>query len=78
MIVSDIAMPGEDGFSFIQRVRRLSPERGGRAPAAALTALASDDDRQRAMQSGFQLHVAKPIGSARLAAVIAELAGWRG
>jgi signal transduction histidine kinase/ActR/RegA family two-component response regulator len=76
VILSDIAMPGEDGFSFIQKVRRLEPDRGGRVPAAALTALASDEDRQRAMQSGFQLHVAKPIDPARLAAVVRVLADW--
>ena len=43
VILSDIAMPGEDGFSFIQRVRRIAPERGGRIPAAALTALTGKD-----------------------------------
>jgi two-component system CheB/CheR fusion protein len=75
-ILSDIAMPGEDGFSFLQRVRRTPPERGGQVPAAALTALASDEDRQRAMQAGFQLHVAKPVDSARLAAVVRALADW--
>jgi CheY-like chemotaxis protein len=77
-LLSDIAMPGEDGFTFIEKVRRLSPDRGGRVPAAALTALASDEDRQRAMQSGFQLHVAKPVDSARLAAVVSMLADWKG
>lgn len=76
VILSDIAMPGEDGFSFIQKVRRRDPEQSGRVPAAALTALASDQDRQRAMQSGFQLHVPKPIDSARLAAVVGILADW--
>jgi two-component system CheB/CheR fusion protein len=76
VILSDIAMPREDGFSFIQKVRRLAPERGGQVPAAALTALASDDDRQLAMQSGFQVHVAKPIDSARLVAIIRMLADW--
>ncbi|HVW29245.1 MAG TPA: CheR family methyltransferase [Polyangiaceae bacterium] len=77
VIVSDIAMPGEDGFSFIQKVRRLDPDRGGRVPAAALTALASDEDRQRAMRAGFQLHVAKPVDAARLAAVVSMLADWK-
>jgi CheY-like chemotaxis protein len=77
VILSDIAMPGEDGFSFMEKVRRLDPDRGGRVPAAALTALASDEDRQRAMQSGFQLHVAKPVDAARLAAVVSMLADWK-
>jgi two-component system CheB/CheR fusion protein len=77
VILSDIAMPGEDGFTFIQRVRRREPERGGQVPAAALTALASDEDRQRAIQAGFQLHVAKPVDSARLAAIVRALADWK-
>ncbi|WPB82008.1 chemotaxis protein CheB [Archangium violaceum] len=76
VILSDIAMPGEDGFSFIQRVRRLGPERGGRVPAAALTALASNEDRQRALQSGFQMHIGKPVDSARLVAVVSTLLDW--
>lgn len=75
-IISDIAMPGEDGFSFIRKVRLRDPKNGGRIPAAALTALASDEDRQRAMQSGFQLHVAKPVDASRLAAVVSTLAEW--
>jgi two-component system CheB/CheR fusion protein len=75
-IISDLAMPEEDGFCFIQKVRNRDPEHGGRVPAAALTALASHEDRQRAMQSGFQLHVTKPIDSAHLATVVSMLAGW--
>jgi two-component system, chemotaxis family, CheB/CheR fusion protein len=77
VILSDIAMPGEDGFSFIQKVRRLDPERGGHVPAAALTALASDEDRRRALQSGFQLHVPKPVDAAKLASVVATLVDWK-
>jgi CheY-like chemotaxis protein len=76
VILSDIALPGEDGFSFMQKVRRLAPERGGQVPAAALTALASDEDRQRAMQSGFQMHMTKPIDAARLVGVVRMLADW--
>lgn len=77
VILSDIAMPGEDGFHFMQRVRRLGPEQCGRVPAAALTALASDEDRRRAMDAGFQLHVAKPVDSARLAAIVGMLVDWK-
>jgi CheY-like chemotaxis protein len=77
VILCDIAMPGEDGLTFIRRVRRLGPERSGRVPAAAITALASEEDRQRATQSGFQLHVAKPIDAARLAEVVRLLADWQ-
>ncbi len=74
VILSDVAMPGEDGYSFIRQVRRLPSERGGRVPAAALTALASDDDKQRAKDAGFQIHVAKPVDAARLAATVRALA----
>ncbi len=77
VILSDIAMPGEDGFGFIEKVRRRGPEQGGQVPAAAITALASDEDRQRALRAGFQMHVAKPIDAARLAAVVSLLADWR-
>jgi CheY-like chemotaxis protein len=73
VILSDIAMPGEDGFSFIQKVRRLDPERGGLVPAAAITALASDEDRRRALDAGFHLHVPKPIAAPQLASVVASL-----
>jgi len=74
VILSDIAMPGEDGYSFIQKVRRLEPARGGMVPAAAVTALASDQDRELAIRSGFQMHVAKPVDAMRLASVVAMLA----
>jgi len=73
-ILSDIAMPGEDGYSFIRQVRRLPPERGGTVPAAALTALAGDDDRRRAKEAGFQMHVAKPVDAVRLAGAVRTLA----
>jgi two-component system CheB/CheR fusion protein len=76
-ILSDVALPGEDGFSFIQKVRLLGPGRGGDVPAAALTALAGDDDRRRALASGFQIHVAKPVDSARLASVVGALIDWK-
>jgi CheY-like chemotaxis protein len=72
-ILSDLAMPGEDGLSFIRRVRELPPERGGLTPAAAVTALASDEDRKLAASAGFQLHVAKPVDAERLAAIVVLL-----
>ncbi|MFW5876989.1 MAG: hypothetical protein ACOCXM_09645 [Myxococcota bacterium] len=52
-------------------------ERGGRTPAGALTALAGDADRRRAMEAGFQIHVAKPIDAVQLAAVVNKLASWK-
>jgi hypothetical protein len=60
-----------------QVVRRPEPGRGGHIPAAALTALASDEDRRRALEAGFQLHVPKPVDAARLASVVATLVEWK-
>ncbi len=75
VLVADIAMPGEDGYALIRRVRALDPSRGGNIPAAALTAYASSEDRMRVLLSGFQIHLPKPIEPAELAAVVASLAG---
>jgi signal transduction histidine kinase/CheY-like chemotaxis protein len=75
ILMSDIGMPGEDGYSLIRKVRALSAESGGRIPAAAFTAYAREEDRQRALAAGYQMHVAKPIGSRELITTIASLAG---
>ena len=75
VLISDIGMPVEDGYSFIRKVRALPPERGGRTPAAALTAYAREEDRIRALMAGYQIHVPKPVGPAELAAVVANLTG---
>jgi PAS domain S-box-containing protein len=77
MIVSDIGMPDEDGYEFIRRVRKLTPEDGGRTPAAALTAFARAEDRTRALRAGYQTHVAKPVEPTELTAVVASLATRR-
>ncbi len=73
VLISDIGMPGEDGYSLIRKVRSLPPEKGGNIPAAALTAYAGVEDRMRAIQSGFQLHLPKPIEPEELATVVASL-----
>jgi PAS domain S-box-containing protein len=75
IIVSDIAMPGQDGYSLIRRIRALGPEGGGRTPAVALTGRVTADDRTRALAAGFQAHVAKPIDTAELLEAVAALAG---
>jgi PAS domain S-box-containing protein len=75
VIVSDIGMPGEDGFSLIRKIRELSNEEGGDTPAIALTAYARAEDRVNALRSGFQMHVAKPVESVELVAIVANLAG---
>ena len=74
MIVSDIGMPGEDGYEFMRKVRALPADQGGRTPAAALTAFARSEDRTRALRAGYQTHVTKPVELAELAAVVASLA----
>jgi signal transduction histidine kinase/ActR/RegA family two-component response regulator len=75
VILSDIAMPDEDGYSFIGKVRSLPREKGGETPAAALTAYARDVDRRQALAAGYQMHIAKPIGAGQLVTMIARLAG---
>jgi PAS domain S-box-containing protein len=75
VIVSDIGMPGEDGYVFIRKLRELSREAGGRIPAVALTAYARADDRRKALVAGFQNHAAKPVEPQELLMVIANLAG---
>jgi len=74
MILSDIGMPGQDGYEFIRKVRAMAPDRGGRTPAAALTAFARAEDRTRALRAGYQTHVAKPVEPTELTAVVASLA----
>jgi PAS domain S-box-containing protein len=75
VLISDIGMPGVDGYEFIRRVRALGPDRGGAVPAVALTAFARSEDRTRAILAGYQMHVAKPVEPAELVAVVASLAG---
>lgn len=74
VLISDIGMPGEDGFDLITQVRALRPERAGNIPAIALTAYARAEDRARVLAAGFQRHVAKPVESSALAAAVVNLA----
>lgn len=74
ILLSDVAMPGEDGLSLIRRVRLLPPGGGGLIPAAALSAYAGAGDRRSALLAGFQHHLAKPVDPAHLLAVIAKMA----
>ncbi len=76
VLVSDIAMPGEDGNSLMRRVRSLSNE-CRTVPAIALTAYSSAEDRKRALEAGFQVHIAKPAESAMLVDVIVKLASGK-
>src|SRR5687768_8664713 len=75
VILSDIAMPEEDGYTFIGKVRSLPRDKGGETPAAALSAYARDEDRLQALAAGYQMHIAKPIGASQLVTMVAKLAG---
>ncbi|MEG3896420.1 MULTISPECIES: chemotaxis protein CheB [unclassified Microcoleus] len=75
VLISDIGMPEEDGYFLILEVRTLAAEAGGEIPAVALTAYASDKDRQRAIEAGFQMHISKPVQPVQLALTVAHLAG---
>jgi signal transduction histidine kinase/ActR/RegA family two-component response regulator len=73
VLISDLGMPGEDGFTLISMVRALTAEEGGDIPAAALTAHAKEEDRVRALAAGYQTHLKKPVDPTKLAAVVASL-----
>lgn len=74
LLISDIGMPGEDGYAFIRRVRALPEEQGGNIPAIALTAYARQDDRTKALSAGFQQHLSKPIDANDLIVAVASVA----
>jgi CheY-like chemotaxis protein len=76
-LVSDLAMPEQDGYELIEAIRQRGPERGGNIPAVALTAYARVEDRVRALRAGFQMHVPKPVDANELAAVVANLTHLR-
>ncbi len=78
VVVSDIGMPGKDGYQLIRAIRSLPSEQGGQTPAAALTAFARSEDRRRALLAGYQSHVVKPVEPAELITVVASLAGRTG
>jgi CheY-like chemotaxis protein/anti-sigma regulatory factor (Ser/Thr protein kinase) len=75
VLISDIGLPEVDGYELIRRVRALPADEGGRIPAAALTAFARPEDRQKALRAGYQSHIAKPVVPEELVALVARLAG---
>jgi signal transduction histidine kinase/CheY-like chemotaxis protein len=77
VIVSDVAMPDQDGYDFMKRVRQMQSPMSS-VPAAALTALARVADRRRALLAGFQTHLTKPVDPTELVATVANLAGRTG
>jgi PAS domain S-box-containing protein len=77
VIISDVGMPGIDGYEFLRKARELPTASGGHAPAIALTAFARAEDAERAFQAGFQLHVPKPVDPGQLAMMVSLLPGLR-
>jgi CheY-like chemotaxis protein/two-component sensor histidine kinase len=75
VLISDIGMPGEDGYALIKKIRELDAKQPGWIPALALTAYASIEDRMRALSAGFQMHMSKPLDPGELVAVVASLGG---
>ena len=75
ILVSDVGMPGDDGYALIKRVRALGTDRGGDIPAIALTAYARAEDRVKAIAAGFQMHVTKPVEPVELVTMVASAAG---
>jgi len=73
VFICDIAMPGEDGYTLIRKVRTLTNDKVGRVPAVALTAYGDSEDRIRALEAGFHTHVAKPVDPGELVVIVANL-----
>lgn len=73
ILICDIGMPGEDGYSLIRKVRALDVDKGGNVLAVALTAYADSADRESALQAGFEIHVAKPVDPEELVTIVVNL-----
>jgi len=73
VLISDIGMPEEDGYSLIRKIRALSPEHGANVPAIALTGYVRVEERMRALEAGYQMFVPKPVETSELIAIIGDL-----
>ncbi|WP_394845101.1 response regulator [Pendulispora brunnea] len=73
VVLSDLGMPGEDGFDLIRRIRARPKDQGGAVPAAALTGQTRLEDRRKALRAGFMKHVAKPVDAYELIAIVSSL-----
>jgi len=78
VLVSDIGMPGTDGYELLRRVRLMGAAQGGDVPAIAVTAFARTEDRVRALRAGYSVHVAKPMEPLEIVATVASVAGRTG
>ena len=77
VLISDIGLPGEDGYAMMKRVRALPVLQGGTVPAIALTAYTRSEDRSRAIRTGFHMHLSKPVETMELVVAIASMAKIR-
>jgi CheY-like chemotaxis protein len=75
VVLTDIGMPGADGYTLLRELRKLPPESGGRVPAIAVTAYATSEDRHHALKAGFVAHIGKPFAPLTLISTIARAAG---
>ena len=75
VLISDITMPEEDGYSLIRRIRMLPSDRGGAIPAVCLTGSNTPEDEARILRAGFQGFLAKPVDARRLVTMVADMAG---
>ena len=75
VLICDISMPGEDGYSLLRRIRKLTPEGGGKIPSIALTAFADTQHEEEAKEAGFNAFLAKPLHTARMIEEILHLRG---
>lgn len=78
VLVSDIEMPGLDGYTLLRQIRALDPDQGGKTPAVALSAYNRPENRVRSLRAGFNFHVSKPVEPNELTAIVASLAGRAG
>jgi CheY-like chemotaxis protein len=78
VLIADIGMPGVDGYQLIRHIRELPKNNGRQIPAIALTAYAGEADRKRALEAGYQSHIAKPFSPEKLMATVAKLVGAHG
>jgi hypothetical protein len=78
VLICDIGMPDQDGYTFIKEIRQLPPENGGNTPAIALTGYVRVEDRMKALDAGFEMFVPKPLEASELCTVVASVVARNG